>query len=28
VQAPCAEHADAVIRHLTRIARQGLITRC
>ena len=28
VQAPCAEHADAVIRHLTRVARQGLITRC
>ncbi|MFK3796898.1 MULTISPECIES: class I SAM-dependent methyltransferase [unclassified Pseudomonas] len=28
VQAPSAERADAVIRHLTRIARQGLITRC
>jgi len=28
VQAPCAERADEVIRHLTRIARQGLITRC
>jgi len=28
VQASCAGQADAVIRHLTRIARQGLITRC
>ncbi|MFK3970763.1 class I SAM-dependent methyltransferase [Pseudomonas sp. NPDC087358] len=28
VQAPAAEHAEAVIGHLTRIARQGLITRC
>jgi hypothetical protein len=28
VQAPDAEHAGEVIRHLTRIARQGLITRC
>ena len=28
VQAPKAEHAEVVIRHLTRIARQGLITRC
>ncbi len=28
VQAPDAEHAETVIRHLTRIARQGLITRC
>jgi len=28
IQAPDAEHAEAVIRHLTRIARQGLITRC
>ncbi|MGH8416360.1 MAG: class I SAM-dependent methyltransferase [Pseudomonas sp.] len=28
IQAPSAEHAEGVIRHLTRIARQGLITRC
>lgn len=28
VQAPDAEHVESVIRHLTRIARQGLITRC
>lgn len=28
VQAPSAEQADTTIRHLTRIARQGLITRC
>jgi hypothetical protein len=27
VQAPSAENAEAVIGHLTRIARQGLITR-
>lgn len=27
VQAPSAGHAEEVIRHLTRIARQGLITR-
>ncbi|MGY2292970.1 class I SAM-dependent methyltransferase [Pseudomonas sp. SDO528_S397] len=27
IQAPCAEHAGDMIRHLTRIARQGLITR-
>lgn len=27
VQAPTAERRDEVIRHLTRIARQGLITR-
>lgn len=28
VQAPSTERAAEVIRHLTRIARQGLITRC
>jgi hypothetical protein len=28
VQTPDAEHAEQVIRHLIRIARQGLITRC
>jgi hypothetical protein len=28
VQAPSAANAEAVIRHLTRVARQGLITRC
>lgn len=27
IQAPDAEHASEVIAHLTRIARQGLITR-
>jgi len=27
IQAPDAEHAEAVIRQLTRVARQGLITR-
>lgn len=27
IQAPAAEHAEAVIGQLTRIARQGLITR-
>ncbi|MEQ7922353.1 hypothetical protein ABQX22_24365 [Xanthomonas sp. WHRI 1810A] len=27
IQAPTAERRDEVIRHLTRIARQGLITR-
>ncbi|SEI71768.1 hypothetical protein [Pseudomonas sp. NFR16] len=28
IQAPAAVHANAVIHHLTRVARQGLITRC
>jgi hypothetical protein len=28
IQAPDAEQAENVIRHLTRVARQGLITRC
>ncbi|EPJ89532.1 MULTISPECIES: hypothetical protein [Pseudomonas] len=28
LQAPDAEHAEEMIRNLTRIARQGLITRC
>lgn len=28
VQAPSADQAQSVIKHLTRIARQGLITRC
>ena len=28
VQAPDADHAEEMIRHLTRIARQGMITRC
>jgi hypothetical protein len=27
IQSPTAEDAEGVIRHLTRIARQGLITR-
>lgn len=28
IQAPDAGHAEVMIRHLTRVARQGLITRC